>query len=115
MTIPEDAKDLFAEAQAAFAPVVSAPNYNEVKRLYEAFFNALQLIDIPIGEVNLSDILLSDDDHKSKHSGRTFDRMDNPLNSYDDEISGDATNAVRAKAKCLWTTKIELQRLVNTV
>ena len=42
MTTPEDAKDLFAESQAAFAPVVGAPNDDNVKRLNEAFVNALQ-------------------------------------------------------------------------
>ena len=41
MTNPEDAKDLFAEAQAAFTPVVGAPNDN-VKRLNKAFVNVLQ-------------------------------------------------------------------------
>ena len=41
MTTPKDAKDLFAEAQADFTPVVGAPNNNDVKRLNEAFINAL--------------------------------------------------------------------------
>ena len=41
MNTPEDAKDILAEAHATFAPVVGAPNYNNVKRLYEAFVNAL--------------------------------------------------------------------------
>ena len=67
MTTPEDAKDLFAEAQAAFTPVVGAPNDDDVKRLNKVFVNALQSIDVPGGAVNLSDILLSDDDHKAKH------------------------------------------------
>ena len=40
--------------------------------------------------------------------------MEKPLKSYDDVISGNTTNAVRAKAKRLWTTKIELQRLFKT-
>ena len=75
ITTPEDAKDLFAEAQAAFAPIIGAPNDDNVKRLYEAFFSALQSINFPGGEVYLSDILLSEDDHKAKHSGNTFDRM----------------------------------------
>ena len=42
MNTPEDAKYLFAEAQAALTPVVGAPNNNDVKRLNEAFINALQ-------------------------------------------------------------------------
>ena len=73
MTTPKDAKDLFAEAQAAFTPVVGAPNDYDVKRLNEEFINALQSIDVPGGEVNLSDILLTDEDHKAKHGGdKTF-------------------------------------------
>ena len=79
MNTPEDAKDIFAEAQAAFAPVVGAPNDDDVKRLYEAFVNALQSIDVPGGKVNLSNILLSDDNHKPKHSGKMFDHMETPL------------------------------------
>ena len=51
MTTPEDAKELFAEAQASFTPIVGAPNDDDVKRLNEAFVNALQLIDVPGGAV----------------------------------------------------------------
>ena len=38
-----------------------------------------------------------------------------PLPAYEDSIASDATTAVRAKAKRLWTAKIELQRLIKTV
>ena len=69
MTTPEDAKDLFAEAQLEFTPVAGAPNDNNVKRLNEAFINALQSIDVPGGAVDLSNILLTDKDHKAKHGG----------------------------------------------
>ena len=115
MTTPEDAKYLFAEAQSAFVPVVGAHNNDDVKRLYKAFVDALQSINVPGGEVDLSNILLSDNNHKAKHAGRTFDRIETPLKSYDNIIAGNATNAVRAKAEHLWTAKIELQRLVKTV
>ena len=108
MTTPEDTKDLFAEAQAAFAPVVGGPNEDDVKRLYEDFVNALQSIDVPGGEVDLSDILLYGDDHKDKHAGMTFDCMETPLKSYDDGIASNTTNSVRAKAERLWTAKIKL-------
>ena len=63
MTTPEVAKDLLAEAQAAFTPVVSAPNNDNVKRLNEAFINTLQSIDVPDGVIDLSDILLTDYEH----------------------------------------------------
>ena len=73
MTTPKDAKYLFAEAQVAFTPVVGAPNDDDVKRLNEAFINALHSIDVPGGAVDLSEILLSDKDHKAKHGGyKTF-------------------------------------------
>ena len=42
MTTPEVAKDLFKEVQAASPPIVDAPNNKDVKRLTEAFINALQ-------------------------------------------------------------------------
>ena len=115
MTTPEVAKDLFAEAQAAFAPVVGAPNNDDVKHLNEAFINALQSIDIPGGAINLSDILLTNEEHKAKHGdGSTFARMEVPLPAYDDSIAANANNAVRAKAERVWTAKIELQRLIKT-
>ena len=41
--------------------------------------------------------------------------MDVLLPAYDDSIASDATNAVRAKAECLWTTKMGLQTLIKTV
>ena len=116
MTTPEDAKDLFALAQAAFTPVVGAPNEDDGKRLNEAFINALQPIDVLIVAVNLSNILLTDEDHKANHGGdKTFERMEVPLQAYDDSIAADANNAIRAKAERLWTAKIELQRLIKTV
>ena len=102
MTTPEDAKDLFAEAQAAFIPVVGAPNEDDVKRLNEAFINALKSIDVPGGAVDMSDILLTDEEHKAKHGGdKTFKRMRVPLQAYNDSIAADANNAVRAKAERL--------------
>ena len=67
MTTPKDEKYLFAEAHASFAPIVGAPDDSDFKRLYKAFVNTLQSIDIPGGKVDLSDILLSDNDHKAKH------------------------------------------------
>ena len=41
--------------------------------------------------------------------------METPLKYYNNAISADATNAVRAKAERLWTAKIDLQQLVKTV
>ena len=116
MTTPEVAKDLFVEAQAAFTPIVGAPNNDDVKRLNEAFINALQSIVIPGSAINLSDILLTNEEHKTKHgNGLTFARMEVPLPAYDNSITADAKNAVRAKAERLWTENIELQRLIKTV
>ena len=115
MITPKDAKELFTEDQAAFAPVVGAPNDDNVKRLNKDFFNALQPNEVTGSAVDLSDILFSDDDHKTKHGDRTSERMETPLKSYDDGITVDATNSVRTKAEGLWTTKIELQRLIKRV
>ena len=102
MTTPEAAKDLFAEAQASFTPVVGGPKDDDVKRLNEAFINVLQSINVPSGAIDLSNILLTDDKHKAKHSaGSTFERMAVPLPAYDDSIAADANNNVRAKAERL--------------
>ena len=102
LTTPEVANDLFTEAQAAFTPIVGAPNNDDVKRLTEAFINALQSIDVPGGAINLSDLLLSETDHKAKHCvGSTFERMAIPLPAYDNSIAADATNLVCTKAKRL--------------
>ena len=116
MTTPKDAKYLFTEAQSAFTPVVGAPNDDDVKRLNKAFINVLQSIDVPGGVVDLSHILITDEEHKAKHDvGLTFKHMEVPLPAYDGSIAADANNAVRAKAEHLWTAKIELQRLTKTV
>ena len=101
MTTPEDMKDLFVESQAAYATAIGASSDDGIKRLYEAFVNALQSIDVPGGEDELSDILISDDDHKTKHDGRMFDRIEPPLKSYNSVISGDATNYVHTKVERL--------------
>ena len=116
MTTPEVAKDIFTGAQAAFTPVVGRLNDDDVKRLNEAFINALQSIDVPGGAIDLSDILLTDEEHKANHGdGSTFARMEVPLPGCDNSIAADANNAVRAKAERLWTAKIELQHLIKTV
>ena len=74
------------------------------------------MIDVPGGAIDLSDLLLSDADHKTKHGvGMTFERMAIPLPAYDDSIASNATNAIRAKAERLWMAKIGLQTLIKTV
>ena len=116
MTTPEVAKDLFKEVQAAFPPIVGAPNDDNVKRLIEAFINALQSIGVPGGVIDLSDLILWDVEHETKHSDdKTFERMAVPIPAYDDSIAYDATNSVRAKDERLWTAKIGLQTLIKTV
>ena len=116
MTTPEVTKDLFKEAQSSFTPIISAPNDIDVKRLTKAFINALQSIDAPGGSIDLSDLLLSDANHKARHGvGWTFEQMAVPLLAYDYSIASGATNAVRAKAERLWTAKIGLQTLIKTV
>ena len=116
MTTTKVAKDLFVEAQAAFTPIVGAPNDDNFKRLNGAFINTLQSIDVPGGAIDLSDILLTDTKHEAKHGdGSTFELMAIHLPAYDNIIATDANNAVRAKAERLWTAKIELQRLIKTV
>ena len=101
MTAPEDAKYLFAEAQADFAPVVGAPNDDDIKRLNKAFVNTLQSIDVPGGAVDISNIILSDDGQKAKHGDMTFEHMEVPLHAYDNSIAANANNALRAKAEQL--------------
>ena len=116
MTTTEVAKDIFKEVQSAFPHIVGPPNDDDVKHLTEAFINALQSIDVPGGAINLSDLLLSEDDHEEKHGvGSTFKRMSTPLPPYDNSIASNATNAVRAKAERLWTAKIGLQTLIKTI
>ena len=96
--------------------MVGALNDDDVKRLKKAFINALQSIGVPGGAVNLSDILLTYKDHKSKHSSNlSFESMEVPLQAYDDSIANNTNNAVRAKAERLWIPKIELQCLIKTV
>ena len=115
MTTPKVAKDLFADVQAAFTPIVGAPNDDNGKRLNEAFINAFQSMDVPDDTIDLSDILLIDAKHEAKHGdGSMLERMAIPLSAYEDSIAADANNAVHAKAKRLWTAKIELQRLIKT-
>ena len=107
MTTPKVAKYLFKEVHASFTPIFGAPNDDDVKRLTEAFINALQLIDVPGGAIDLSDLLLSDVEHETKHGdGKTFKRMAVLLPAYNDSIASDATNAVRSKAERLWTARI---------
>ena len=74
------------------------------------------MIGVPGGAIELSDLLLSDADHEAKRGvGSTFEHMEIQLPAYDDSITSDATNAVRAKAERLWTAKIGLQTLIKTV
>ena len=114
MTTPEVAKDLFTEAQAAFTPIVGAPNNNGAKRLTKAFINALQSINVPGGAINLSKILLSDTNHEAKHGvGSKFERMTITLPAYDNSIATGANNVVRAKVEATWKAAIANERLYD--
>ena len=80
MTTPKVSKDIFKEVKAAFTPIVGAPNDDNVMRLTEAFINVIQSIDILGGAIDLSNLLLSDVEHETKHGdGKTFERMTVPL------------------------------------
>ena len=115
MTTPKVVKDLFREVQAAFPQIVGAPNDDDVKRLTEAFTNALQAIDVPGGAIDLSDLLLSDEEHEAKHGvGLVFERMSVPLFPYDNSIASDATNAVRAKAERLCTAFVASEAMLSS-
>ena len=88
MTTPETAKDILEGVQAAFPLIVGAPNDDDVKRLTEAFVNALQSIDVPGSAIDLSDLLLTDEEHATKHGdGVIFERMSEPLPIYDESIA----------------------------
>ena len=115
MTTLETAKDIFKEVQSAFPPIVGAPNDDDVKRLTEAFTNAIQSIDVPGGAIDLSDLLLTDEEHEAKHGdGALFEKMSAPLPTYDDSIASDATNAVRAKAERLCTAFVASEAMLSS-
>ena len=100
--------------QAAFPPIVRAPNDDDVKRLTEAFINALQSIDVPGGAIDLSDLLLSDVEHETKHGdGKTFKRMAVPIPAYKYIIASNATNAVHAKDERLWTAFVASEAMMS--
>ena len=85
MTTPETAKDIFERVQAAYPLIVGAPNDDDIKRLTEAFVNALQSIGVPGGAIDLSDLLLTDEEHAVKHGdGVIFELMSEPLPVTDD-------------------------------
>ena len=89
-------------AQAAFTPIFNTLNDDNIKRLTEAFINALQSIDVPGGAIDLSGLLISDADHKDKNGvGSTFERMAIPLPTYYDNIASNATNSICAKSERL--------------
>ena len=74
------------------------------------------MIDVPGGAIDLSDLLLLDVDHETKHGdSNTFERIAILIPAYNDSIASDTTNAARAKAERLWTAKIGLQTLIKTV
>lgn len=52
-------------------------------------------------------------DYRAEH-GASFDRMATPLDDYDLAISPDAKNNERFKAECVWTARLERQRLIRT-
>ena len=94
MTTPKVVKDIFKEVQAAFPQIVGAPNDDDVKRLIEVFINAFQLIDVPGNAIDLSELLLSDDEHEEKHGVRlVFERMSVPRPPYDDSIASHLSNS----------------------
>ena len=114
MTTPEEAKTLFGDLAATFPAIAGQPTDDDVKALREAITNLLQSIDVPGGTCSLSGLIDAETTYVASH-GAPFDPMLVPLDAYDPAIAVDATAAVRARAKCNWTARRELQRLIRAV
>ena len=107
MATPEEIHTLFAEALAAFEPIVGQPSDADLFRLREAISPIL--LNIPYdmvngGADNLVGLIMPTATYVAIYE-KEFDRP-KPLKSYDDTIDEKATNVTRARAENIHRAKL---------
>ena len=107
MATPEEIRTLFAEALAAFEPIVGQPTDTDLFRLREVL--SPLLLNIPYdmvngGADNMVGIIMPKATYVSIYD-REFTRP-KPLKAYDDGIDEKASNVVRARAENLHKARL---------
>ena len=103
---PEEVQLMFAARINIFDPISGQPTNNDLMQLREEL--ALVLLPLPYnmdnGIHNLMGLVMDEDDYKVRYDTK-FPNTTRPA-VYDEDISNNATNLVRAKAEAVRTAKI---------
>ena len=93
MYSPKEISALFADSHDNFPAIIVKPSEDDVQRLRQRNFQALQDIDLGYG-TDATGLILSKVDHKAANANQVFDRSDGALEAYDPSIRDDENNSV---------------------
>ena len=96
VSLSEEISALFSDAHDDFPTIIGKPSNDDVQRLHQQNFQALQDIDLGDGN-NATGIILSEVDHKAENKNQVFDRTDRALEAYNPSIQDDNNNVIRLR------------------
>ena len=85
VSLPEEISLLFADAHNNFPAFIGKPSDDDVQRLFQHNFQALQDTDLGEG-TNTTSLILSKFDHKAANANQLFDRANGALEAYNPSI-----------------------------
>ena len=113
VSLPEEITALFANAHDNFPAIIGKPSDDDVNRLSQSNFKALQ--DINLGDgTDATGLILSKVDHKAAKKTQVFDCADGALEAYDPSMQDDDNNAVRLRQEMNWSLKLNRQAAIQT-
>ena len=78
MYLIEEATALLKDRADEILPISRNPTKKNLKRLHNLLGNLLQAVKLPEG-TNAKGLITTKPDYKSAHVGRSFDRLETPL------------------------------------
>ena len=103
----------FSDTHDDLPAIIGKPSNDDVQRLCQRNFAALQ--DINLGDgTDAIGLILSKDDHKAANGNQVFDRADEALEAYDPSIQDEENNDVRLRQEKTWSCKLGFQAAIRT-
>ena len=110
---PKELSAFFSDANNDFPAIIGKPSVNDVQRLCQRKFSALQDIDLGDG-TDATGLILSEVGHKAAIANQVFDQAGGALEAYNPSIWDDENNADPLRQEKKWSRKLNLQAAIRT-
>ena len=111
VSLPGEISVLFADAHSDFPTIIRKPSDDDVQRLRQRNFVALQDIDLGDG-TDATGLILSEADHKAANTNQVSDRADGALEAYEPSIRENTNNFVRLRQEIFFSRKLDCQAAI---